>query len=59
MGALLTFEHVMELILHEFIKGFFKIYLDDGMIYMPMEKHVDHLELILNTCHRKLKQRQS
>lgn len=48
MNAPMTFQCVMEVILHEFIKKFFIIYLDGGIIYGPMGKHVEDLKVILN-----------
>ena len=42
-NASMTFQRVMELIFCPYLKRFFWIYLDDGIVYGQMQNHVAHL----------------
>lgn len=44
------FQCIMELIFYDFILNILRMYLNDDIIYGPMEKHVEHLEQILDMC---------
>ena len=49
-NAPMTFQRVMELIFRPYLKRFFRIYLDDGTVYGPMQEYITHLRQIFQAC---------
>lgn len=50
INAPMMFQRAIEVVFAPCIRKYFCIYLDDGAIYDTMDKHIGHLEQILETC---------